>query len=77
MNARHVTWLLALLFSGLVALPAQASTKLKLRKSFIEANRDRATLTASFVVGKAHDNPKPEKEDGDWNPPRPHVGEAI
>jgi hypothetical protein len=36
-----------------------------LKKSFIEANKDRATLTASFVVDKAHDNPKPAKEDGD------------
>jgi hypothetical protein len=44
---------------------AEASTTLKLKKSFINQYKDRATLTASFEVDKAHDNPKPAKEDGD------------
>ena len=55
----------SLLSLGLVITPVAATTTVKLKKSFIEENKDRATLTASFVVDKAHDNPKPAKEDGD------------
>lgn len=57
--------LLATLVLIATALPVQASTSVKLRKSFTEANKDRATITTSFDVDEAHDAPKPAKVDGD------------
>lgn len=49
----------------LASCTARAGTTVTLKKQFIEANKDRATITASFVVDKAHDHPKPPSEDGD------------
>ena len=59
MSIRRLPWLSALLLHALVVLPVEATTTRKLLKSFIEANRDRATLTASFLVDMAHHDPKP------------------
>lgn len=62
-GSRH--FLLAILTICLVPTLVVATTTLELEKSFIEANKDRATLTTTFLVDKAHDKPKPAKEDGD------------
>jgi hypothetical protein len=44
---------------------ANATATLTLKKSFIEANKDRATITSRYLVDMAHNSPKTAKEDGD------------
>jgi len=61
MKSRTLLWGVPMVFFALLAVPAQASTTLRLKKSFIEANKDRATLMVSFVVDRAHDHPKSAK----------------
>lgn len=65
MPIRRLSWLSALLLPVLVALQVEATTTLTLKKSFVDANRDRATLIASFLVDSSHHDAKPPKKDGE------------
>jgi len=42
-----------------------ANIEITLNNDFIEQYKDRATISASFVVDKAHPRPNPPKNDGD------------
>ena len=55
----------ALLLLGLVASSLFANIEITLKNDFIEKYKDQATISASFIVDKAHPHPNPPKNDGD------------
>ena len=55
---------LFLLF-GLLASSVLANIEITLKNEFIEKYKDEATISASFIVDKAHPHPNPPKKDGD------------
>ena len=55
---------LSLLF-GLLASSVLANIEITLKNEFIEKYKDEATISASFIVDKAHPHPNPPKKDGD------------
>lgn len=56
---------LFLVFIGLLPLGAWAETSITLKNTFIEKYKNRATITTSFTVDKAHKKPNPASKDGD------------
>jgi hypothetical protein len=42
-----------------------ANIEITLKNDFIEQYKDKATISVSFVVDKAHKRPNPPKKDGD------------
>lgn len=66
----HVAVILPKRWTLLFILVASGSSlfgeiEITLNNDFIEQYRDRATISASFVVDKAHPRPNPPKNDGD------------
>ena len=55
----------ALFLLGLVASSLFANIEITLNNDFIEKYKDQATISASFIVDKAHPHPNPPKNDGD------------
>src|SRR5713101_5072420 len=53
------------LLLGLVGGSLFANIEITLKNDFIEQYKDRATISASFIVDKAHAHPNPPKNDGD------------
>jgi hypothetical protein len=53
------------LFLGLFASSLLANIEITLNNDFIEKYKDQATISASFIVDKAHPRPNPAKNDGD------------
>jgi hypothetical protein len=49
------------------AIHARADIEITLKNSFIEKFKNRATMTATFTVDKAHVKPNPPKKDGDMH----------
>ena len=63
---KHVSQLLsAFVLSVILTAAAHAEVEITLRNDFIEQYKNRATITATFTVDKAHPNPNPPKKDGD------------
>jgi hypothetical protein len=56
---------LAIVFWLALAATALAEIQLTLKRSFIEQYKNRATITATFTVDKAHEHPNPANRDGD------------
>ena len=54
-----------LLLLSLVCSSLFANIEITLKNDFIEQFKDRATISVSFVVDKAHRHPNPPKNDGD------------
>src|SRR5438876_6554595 len=55
----------ALFLLSLVASSLFANIEITLQNDFIEKYKDQATISASFIVDKAHLHPNPAKKDGD------------
>ena len=53
------------LLLSLVASSLFANIEITLQNDFIEKYKDQATISASFIVDKAHLHPNPAKKDGD------------
>lgn len=53
------------LLLGVLGSQAFANIEITLKNDFIEQYKDRATISASFIVDKAHPRPNPPKSDGD------------
>jgi hypothetical protein len=53
------------LLLGLAGHSLLANIEITLKNEFIEQYKDQATISASFIVDKAHPHPNPPKSDGD------------
>lgn len=71
----HTSFLLV----GFLAGSAYANIEITLKNDFIEQNKDKATISVSFTVDKAHVKPNPGTKDGDLHVAgrAPEVGLAI
>jgi hypothetical protein len=63
-SSKTLAAVLFLLF-GLVANSLFANIEITLKNDFIEKYKDQATISASFIVDKAHPHPNAAKNDGD------------
>lgn len=55
------------LFVLSLAVAASAQVEITLNNSFIDEFKDRATITATYTVDKAHHHPNPAAKDGDMH----------
>jgi hypothetical protein len=81
---RKGEWSLAKLGIGLLILlvlpvVARSQIEITLKNSFIEKQKNRATIDATFTVDKAHKHPNPGSKDGDLHIAgrAPEIGLAI